>query len=88
MILQIAPIEDETFLEHQYRNGNKLLDCNTGPYLSPMLSRSESKLKRKTSLNKGVESDEFPNSLTGSDPLRLELVRLENEVRGMLISSE
>ena len=78
-----SPDEDETFLEHPYRNGNKLPDRNTGPYLSPMLSRSESKLKRKNSLNKGVESEEFLNSLPGSDPLRLELVRLENEVRGM-----
>lgn len=39
-------------------------------------------LKRRPSIKPSLEVDEFINLLHGSDPVRVELNRLENEVRG------
>ncbi|XP_070044590.1 microtubule-associated protein 70-3-like [Nicotiana tomentosiformis] len=37
--------------------------------------------RRRTSMRPSLDADEFLNLLHGSDPLKLELNRLENEVR-------
>lgn len=39
-------------------------------------------LRRRASMKPNVEVEEFINLLHGSDPVRVELNRLENEVRG------
>lgn len=39
-------------------------------------------LRRKPSMKPSLETDEFINLLHGSDPVKVELNRLENEVRG------
>lgn len=43
--------------------------------------------KRRTSIKPSIEVEEFINLLHGSDPVRVELTRLENEVRGMQCAS-
>lgn len=39
-------------------------------------------LRRRPSIKPSLEAEEFINMLHGSDPVRVELSRLENEVRG------
>lgn len=39
-------------------------------------------LRRRASIRPSLEADEFINLLHGSDPVKVELNRLENEVRG------
>ena len=47
-------------------------------------SKGEGKLssRRKVGIRKSMDADEFINLLHGSDPVKVELNRLENEVRG------
>lgn len=44
--------------------------------------RAASALRRRASMKPNLEAEEFINLLHGSDPVRVELSRLENEVRG------
>lgn len=44
--------------------------------------RAASALRRRASMKPNLEAEEFINLLHGSDPVRVELCRLENEVRG------
>lgn len=46
-------------------------------------SSSATALKRRASLKPNLETDELINLLHGSDPVKFELNRLENEVRGL-----
>ena len=63
-------------------------DGNTTPSLTASASfKGEGKLsatvlKRRPSMKPSLETDELINLLHGSDPVRVELNRLENEVRG------
>ena len=41
--------------------------------------------KRRTSIRPSLEVDDLVNLLHGSDPVRVELTRLENEVRGGIL---
>ncbi|CAN6484735.1 unnamed protein product [Victoria cruziana] len=52
------------------------------PPLGPGLTASGSfKMKKKSMIRPSLETDEFINLLHGSDPVKVELNRLENEVR-------
>lgn len=39
-------------------------------------------VRRRPSLRRSLDADEFINMMHGSDPIRVELTRLENQVRG------
>lgn len=52
------------------------------PYLTVSASLKEAKTKRRGSARPSMDADEFMNLLHGSDPVKVELNRLENEVRG------
>lgn len=41
--------------------------------------------RRRTSMRPSLDADEFLNLLHGSDPVKLELNRLENELRGQYL---
>lgn len=73
--------EDDNFLEHSYGNGKSQHEFGPVTYVNTTLSKSDSKLRRKSSMKQNVEADDMINLLSGSDPLRVELTRLENEVR-------
>lgn len=51
------------------------------PYLTVSASLKEAKTKRRGSARPSMDADEFMNLLHGSDPVKVELNRLENEVR-------
>lgn len=42
--------------------------------------------RRRASIRRSLEADEFINLLHGSDPVKVELNRLENEVRGTIVA--
>ncbi|KAI5075458.1 hypothetical protein GOP47_0009534 [Adiantum capillus-veneris] len=73
--------EDDNFLDHSYGNGKPQHEFGPVPYVNATLPKSDSKLRRKSSIKQSVEADDMFNLLSGSDPLRVELTRLENEVR-------
>lgn len=51
-------------------------------YHSPTVPRSEEKPRRRSSTRPAYGTGDLMNHFNGSDPVRLELTRLENEVRG------
>ena len=51
-------------------------------YHSPTVPKSEEKPRRRTSTRPAYASGDLMTHFNGSDPVRLELTRLENEVRG------
>jgi len=52
-------------------------------YHSPTVPKSEEKPRRRSSTTRpGYAAGDLMNHFNGSDPVRLELTRLENEVRG------
>lgn len=73
--------EDDNFRDHAYGNGKLHHEFGPIAYLTPTLPKSDSKLRRKSSIKQTVDADDMINLLSGSDPLRVELARLENEVR-------
>ncbi|KAH7352380.1 hypothetical protein KP509_19G042500 [Ceratopteris richardii] len=73
--------EDENFLDHSYGNGKPQYESGPLAYVNTAFPKSDSKLRRKSSIKQNLEADDMINLLSGSDPLRLELTRLENEVR-------
>lgn len=48
----------------------------------PALTAVRSASRRRTSVRSSLDADDFINLLHGSDPVKVELNRLENEVRG------
>lgn len=48
----------------------------------PSASGKSSGPRRKVAIRKSLDADDFINLLHGSDPVKVELNRLENEVRG------
>lgn len=55
----------------------------TPPQLTVSASFKEGKAaRRRASVRPSLDADEFINLLHGSDPVKMELNRLENEVRG------
>ena len=57
------------------------------PSLQPLtvsgsFREGKSSSRRRTSMRPSLDADEFFNLLHGSDPVKVELNRLENEVRG------
>eukprot|EP00249_Psilotum_nudum_P021692 c28209_g1_i1 orf=279-2159(+) len=74
--------EDDAFLELHYGYGKEPFGDYAANVFSPSaLPKSDSKSKRKGFLRPGLETDDFINMLHGSDPVRVELNRLENEVK-------
>ncbi|KAH7291336.1 hypothetical protein KP509_29G012200 [Ceratopteris richardii] len=73
--------EDDNFFDHSYGNGKAQHEVGMTTYVNTTIPKSESKLKRKSSIKQNVDADDMINLLSGSDPLRVELTRLENEVR-------
>eukprot|EP00249_Psilotum_nudum_P021693 c28209_g1_i2 orf=279-2156(+) len=74
--------EDDAFLELHYGYGKEPFGDYAANVFSPSaLPKSDSKSKRKGFLRPGLETDDFINMLHGSDPVRVELSRLENEVK-------
>lgn len=73
--------EDENSLDGQYGNGKQPLEFGSG-FQSPRFARPESRPKRRSSVRQTLETEDLLNLLHGSDPVRVELTRLENEVRG------
>ena len=50
--------------------------------VSGSFKEGKSSSRRRTSVRPSMDADEFINLLHGSDPVKVELNRLENEVRG------
>lgn len=73
--------DDDNFPDHPYGNGKPHHEFGPVAYVTPTAPKSDSKLRRKSSIKQSVEADDMINLLSGSDPLRVELARLENEVR-------
>lgn len=73
--------EDENSLDGLYGNAKQPLEFGSG-FHSPGFSKLESKPKRKSSVRQTLETEDLLNLLHGSDPVRVELTRLENEGRG------
>ena len=74
--------EDDNFLDHQYRISRQANDFVPSSYGTLPMPKSEPRLRRKASIKQNADADDIFNFLPGSDPLRIELTRLENEVRG------
>ena len=51
-------------------------------YHSPTVPKSEEKPRRRSNARPGYATADLMNHFNGSDPVRMELSRLENEVRG------
>lgn len=51
-------------------------------YHSPTVPKAEDKPRRRSGARPGYAAGDLMNHFNGSDPVRLELTRLENEVRG------
>ena len=50
--------------------------------VSASFKEGKSSSRRRASMRPSLDADEFMNLLHGSDPVKVELNRLENEVRG------
>lgn len=77
--------EDDSLLDGLYNNGKQPSDLG-GAFLSlqsSSMSRSDSKsMRRKSLIRPSLETEDLLSLLHGSDPVKVELNRLENEVRG------
>lgn len=73
--------EDNDSLDGYYGNGRQGLDYGNVPQFAG-LTRSDSKPRRKTLVRACPDTEDLLNLLHGSDPVKVELNRLENEVRG------
>lgn len=73
--------EDNDSLDGYYGNGRQGLDYGNVPQFAG-LTRSDSKTRRKTLVRACPDTEDLLNLLHGSDPVKVELNRLENEVRG------
>ncbi|KAJ7300259.1 hypothetical protein O6H91_21G066200 [Diphasiastrum complanatum] len=69
--------EDEGFFDGPC-NGKQVLECASH---SAAISKPDSRSKRRSSIRPSLETEDFMNLLHGSDPIKVELNRLENEVR-------
>jgi chromosome segregation ATPase len=72
--------EDNDSLDGYYGNGRQGLDYGNVPQFAG-LTRSDSKTRRKTLVRACPDTEDLLNLLHGSDPVKVELNRLENEVR-------
>lgn len=71
--------------ENSYGNARITSEANVTP-LSVSASFKEGKgstSRRRASVRPSLDADDFINLLHGSDPVKVELNRLENEVRGV-----
>lgn len=77
--------EDDNVMDLQYKMGKQqqFNDFAPNPFISLTAPKSDSKIRRKQAVKTTVDADDILNFLPGSDPLRVELTRLENEVRGI-----
>eukprot|EP00250_Pteridium_aquilinum_P016390 c23083_g1_i1 orf=695-2536(-) len=71
--------EDENFFHH--RNDALARHLEAGVYPPITVARSDSKVKRKSGVKQNLDTEDVFNLLHGSNPLKVELNRLENEVR-------
>ncbi|KAL2631414.1 hypothetical protein R1flu_016100 [Riccia fluitans] len=77
-LLQCSLEEEDGLLDALYNNGKQNLDLQA----LAALSKSEGKSTRRKSLVRpSLETEDLLNLLHGSDPVKVELNRLENEVR-------
>ncbi|KAJ7535947.1 hypothetical protein O6H91_12G051500 [Diphasiastrum complanatum] len=60
-------------------NGKQLSEITCFP---SAISKPDSKAKRRSSIKPSLETVGFLNPLHGSDPVKVELNQLENEVKG------
>lgn len=83
--------EDDSLLDGLYTNGNNgKQSLDLGGALLPLqssnmshMTRSDSRsMRRKSLIRPSLETEDLLNLLHGSDPVKVELNRLENEVRG------
>eukprot|EP01018_Ginkgo_biloba_P028942 Gb_15997 [translate_table: standard] len=79
--------DDDNLLDFVYGNGKQPGTGNGPDYGGATLTgsasfKSDGKLKKKNVKRPSLEGDDFLNLLHGSDPVKVELNRLENEVRG------
>lgn len=72
--------EDNDSLDGYYGNGRQGLDFGNVPQFAG-LTRSDSKPRRKSLVRACPDTEDLLNLLHGSDPVKVELNRLENEVR-------
>jgi len=74
--------DEENLQDYIYGNGRPPIPESAGPMLTVSASfKSDGKSKRKSLRRPSLEADEFLNLLHGSDPVKVELNRLDNEVR-------
>lgn len=73
--------EDDNLFDGFLLNGKSFVDSSFSQFPS-IHPKFESKQRRKSSVRPSLETDELLNLLHGSDPLKVELNRLENEVKG------
>lgn len=71
--------EDKNFPRH--KNEAVVHHLETSVYPPITVARQESKPKRKSGVKQNLETEDLFNLLHGSNPLKVELNRLENEVR-------
>ncbi|KAL3689315.1 hypothetical protein R1sor_015624 [Riccia sorocarpa] len=77
-LMQCSLEEEDGLLDALYNNGKQNLDLQA----LAALSKSEGKSSRRKSLVRpSLETEDLLNLLHGSDPVKVELNRLENEVR-------
>ncbi|XP_024381202.1 microtubule-associated protein 70-3 [Physcomitrium patens] len=72
--------EDNDSLDGYYGNGRHALDYGNVPQFAG-LTRSDSNTRRKSVVRACPDTEDLLNLLHGSDPVKVELNRLENEVR-------
>lgn len=70
-------------MKNELRNGRMEMMPTPQPLtVSGLFKEGKSSSRRRTSVRPSLDADEFMNLLHGSDPVKVELNRLENEVRG------
>lgn len=75
--------EDDNSLDGFYSNGRHNMDLGGIPQFAGLTNKTETKPRRKSSMVRGCpDTEDLLNLLHGSDPVKVELNRLENEVRG------
>jgi hypothetical protein len=77
---------DNAAMDGIYNNGRQSVFDNGGVPVSGSFSRAADSKPRRRSIGRSSfpESDDIITQLHGSDPVKVELNRLENEVRGKL----
>lgn len=65
-------------------SGNRRVGNETGGPTASASFKSEGKTRTRSMIRPSLDADNFINLLHGSDPVKVKLNRLENEVRGAM----